>query len=68
MRHEPDDVATVVADPGDVVEAAVGIVGVAHDDAVVGAQLVERRRIAHVVALEVIDRDPQPLRRPRTRW
>ena len=59
MRHQPDDVAALVADAGDVVEAAVRVVDVAHDDAVVGPQPLERRRVAHVVALEVIDRHAQ---------
>ena len=46
VRHQADDVAALVADAGDVVEAAVGVVDVAHDDAVVGPELgaASRRR------------------------
>ena len=61
MRHQAHHVATLVADAGDVVEAAVGIVDVADHDAVAGTQLLERRRIAHVVAFEVVDGNAQVL-------
>ena len=46
VRHEADDVARLVADAGDVVEAAVGVVDVADDDAILGpeARRASRRR------------------------
>ena len=59
VGHEADDVAAGVAHARDGVEAAVRVVDVAEHDPVLGAQLVERRRVAHVVALEVVDRDAQ---------
>ena len=59
VRHQPDDVAGLVADAGDVVEAAVRVLHVADDDAVVGPELGQRLGVAHVVALEVVDRDAQ---------
>ena len=61
VRHQADDVAAFVADAGDVVEAAVGVVDVANDDAVFGSQLLEGGRVADEVALEVVDRDAQDL-------
>ena len=51
----------LVTNTGDVVEAAVGIADIAHDDPVVGAKLRQRLGIADEVALEVIDGDPQGL-------
>ena len=63
MRHHADHVAALVADAGDVVEAAVGVVEVAQDDPGVGAETLERGRVADVVPLEVIDRDAQDLAR-----
>ena len=47
VRHQPDDVAGFVADAGDVVEAAVGVVDVADDDAVVGAQRARASSASH---------------------
>ena len=67
MGHEPDDVAPGVAHPGDVVDRAVRVVRVAQHDAVLAAQLGERRGVAGVVALEVVDRDAQFGARPRPR-
>ena len=55
----PTTLPALVGDPGDVVEAAVGIVDVAEHDAVVVAEPAQRVGIAHVVALEVVDRHAQ---------
>ena len=59
VRHEPDHVAAFTADPGDVVEAAIGVVHVAQHDPFVVAQTTVGGFIAHVVPLEVVDRHPQ---------
>ena len=59
VGHEADNVAGRVPDARDVVEAAVRVLDVADDDPVLGPQLGERLGRADVVALEVVDRDPQ---------
>ena len=46
VGHQTDDVAGLVADAGDVVEAAVGVVDVADDDAVVVVQGAQRVGVA----------------------
>ena len=47
VRHEPHHVAGLVADAGDVVEAAVGVVDVAEHDAVVVAQRARASSASH---------------------
>ena len=59
MRHQADDVAALVADAGDVVERAVGVVArcVAEDDPALGLELGEHLRRGEVAAGRVLDRD-----------
>ena len=61
VRHQADDVASLIADAGDVVDRAIGVVDVAEDDPVVGLQLGQRLGVTGVVALEVVDRDAERL-------
>ena len=61
MRHEADDVAGLVADPGDVVARAVRVLDVPHHDPLLRPGAVASAVVADVVALEVVDRDPQDL-------
>ena len=44
VRHEPHHVAALVGDPGDVVEAPIGVVDVAQDHAVFVAEAAQRLR------------------------
>jgi glutamate formiminotransferase len=59
MRHQPDDVPSLVGDPCDVVDGAVRVVAVAGDDTVIGTKLGERLGLADVIPLEVIDGKPE---------
>ena len=59
MGHESHHVAGFVGDPGDVVEASIGVVDVAQDHAVFVAEPTQCLGIAHVVAFEMVDRHPQ---------
>src|SRR5438270_6062028 len=67
VGHQADDVAFGRTDAGDVVGGAVGVLDVAQDDAVVGAEFGQGALRARVVALEVVDGQLQHLtgRRPR---
>ena len=53
----PDHVAGLVADAGDVVDRAVGVVDVAQHDPVLVPQPRQGGGVADVAALEVVDRD-----------
>src|SRR6476619_7278960 len=62
VRHEPDDVATLVGDAGDVAVGAVGVaaLGVGHvaeDDPPVALELVERALVGDEAALAVLEDD-----------
>jgi hypothetical protein len=63
MGHQAEDVARLVAHPGDVVQRAVGILagGVAQQDLIAGRQLVKQRRRRVVATGHVLDGDRQPL-------
>ena len=61
MGHQADHVAACVAYAGDVVHRSVGVVDVAKHDATLAAQLGQGDGVADVVALEVVDRDAQPV-------
>ena len=55
MGHQADHVAGPVADAGDVVDRAVGVVDVAEHHPVLVPELGQRVGVAGVVALEVVD-------------
>ena len=55
----PTTLPAVVADAGDVVDRAVGVLGVAQDHPVPAAQLGQGGLVADVAAQEVVDRDAQ---------
>ena len=57
----PTTLRRLVADAGDVVERAVGILDVAHHDPLFRPERVEGALVADVVALEMVDGDPQDL-------
>jgi hypothetical protein len=61
VRHEADDVALAIAYSSDVVDRPIGVVEVAEHDPVLRLELGERFPVAGVVALEVVDRNAQPL-------
>src|SRR3954470_22885798 len=63
VRHEPEDVARLVADAGDVGERAVRVraVGIPQDDLAGGLHPVELARWQVVAPGRVLDRDRQPL-------
>src|SRR5690242_2689103 len=62
MWHQAEHVARAVADAGDGVHRAIGVgTGVAEDDLVVGAQVVQRGGVGIIGALTVGDRQPQDL-------
>ena len=55
----PDDVPPLVADAGDVVDRSVGVVDVAEHHPVLVPEPGQRLGVADVVALEMVDRNPQ---------
>ena len=58
VRHQPDDVAALVGDAGDVAQRAVGVdVDVAEDHAALALQPVERVGVGDEPALAVLERD-----------
>ena len=59
VRHEPDDVARRIRHPGDAVRRAVRVVPVPQQHPPVALDLLERRGVAGVVALVVVDRQPE---------
>ena len=61
MRHDPDHVPALVADPRDVVRRAVRVIQVAQHDAVFVFQLRERRGVREVVTLVMGDRERELL-------
>ena len=64
VRHQPDDVAALVADAGDVAQRAVGVVAeVADDDPPLPLQPVQRLGVGDVAALAVLQRDDDLLAR-----
>src|SRR5436309_1191639 len=56
--HEPDDVARLVADPGDVAAAAIRVdADITEHDPAGGLELVKRRVVGDVLTLAVLERD-----------
>lgn len=61
MRHETDDVATFIANSGNVVHGPVGVADITQHNAPLGLEGVEGLGTGRVVPLEVVDGHPQTL-------
>ena len=61
VGHQTEDVTAFVADAGNVVDGAVGVVHVADDDAVVALELFEDGRLGEVAAFTMGDGDAEDL-------
>ena len=57
----PTTLRALIADAGDVVDRAIGVVDIANDDPIITLQLSQGLGVTRVVALEVVDRDAKDL-------